>query len=452
MCRKVGSSKETTFPSHLCFFRFIYFIILNFNENYGHFWTPDPLHPNIYIYIYIYIFVDTTATATTTTSTRTTGTLPTTAASATIEDLSNDLLKEYIFRYVGDLQFRFVAAVNRTFHMVYTHIYPTKRTSQHIHNIHTIERLRIYLQEVGRIKSVKAMKIVKHMVMDLSAQYGNMEIIDWFHTHHPNITHIDTSKLLARAALHGHYHGIQQLYHHHIIKTIGDRFGICPWDHFTCANAALHGHLDILQFVHTHGCSWDAWTCSNAALNGHVHVLKYAHEHGCPWTEHTCSNAALNGHLQVLEYARVNGCPWNEYTCSNAALNGHMEVLVYAHTRGCPWNSYTCSNAAQNGHLHILKYARMFNCPWTYHTVEKAMEHGHLDIARWACRNGCRGSFLFWDDDEDNDDPDNDDDDDENLENDINHYLLRRHDDDEDEVLHLARTILRSIMRMQNRE
>jgi hypothetical protein len=373
----------------------------------------------------------------------------TAAASATMEDLSSDLLTDFVFRYVGDKQFRFMAAVNRTFYTAYTRIYPKKRTSKHANNIHTKERLMILLNEVGRIKSLKSVKYVKDMVIHLAAKHGTLDIVALFHMRHPNITPIDTSKIFARAALHGYLDGIRQL-HETLVTgtttTTPNSSRRCPWDHFTCSNAALNGHLEILKYAYDNGCQWDAWTCSNAALNGHLDVLQLAHENGCPWTEHTCSNAALNGHLHILEYAHVHGCPWNEFTCSNAALNGHMDVLVYAFTRGCPWNSYTCSNAAQNGHLHILKYARIFNCPWTHHTVQKAMEHGHVDVARWACRNGCRGSFLFHFDDED--DPMNDNDDNNDVIN-FDHYLLRQYNGD-DEAVRMARTILQSIMRIQN--
>jgi hypothetical protein len=361
-----------------------------------------------------------------------------------MEDLSSDILTEYIFRYVGDKQFRYIAAVNRTFYTAYSRIYPKKRTSKHTNNITTIERLRIFINEVGLVKSLRDIKYIKDMVMNVSAQYGNVVMVHLFHLRHPNITPIDSSKLFARAAWHGYWEGIQQLY-----TIMGGQ-----WDNFTCSNAAQNGHLQILQYAYTNGCRWDAWTCSNAALNGHLDVLQFAHENGCPWTEHTCSNAALNGHLNVLEYARSKGCPWNEFTCSNAALNGHMDVLVYAHTRGCPWNSYTCSNAAQNGHLHILKYARMFNCPWTHHTVQNAMENGHTDVARWARQNGCRSIIFDWDEEvhlmgDDDDDDDND------VAADIEFIadiLGQDHDEeeDEDEVLRFARSALESIMRMQN--
>jgi len=31
----------------------------------------------------------------------------------------------------------------------------------------------------------------------------------------------------------------------------------------------------------------------------------------------TCANAALGGHLEILEWVRDNGCDWNEWTCSS---------------------------------------------------------------------------------------------------------------------------------------
>jgi len=64
--------------------------------------------------------------------------------------------------------------------------------------------------------------------------------------------------------------------------------------------------------------------------------LKYAHENGCPWDEYTCREAAKNGHLECLKYAHENGCPWDKITCGEAAQEGHLECLKYAHENGCP--------------------------------------------------------------------------------------------------------------------
>ena len=36
--------------------------------------------------------------------------------------------------------------------------------------------------------------------------------------------------------------------------------------------------------------------------------MKYLHEKGCPWDEYSCSNAARNGHLECLKYLHDKGC------------------------------------------------------------------------------------------------------------------------------------------------
>eukprot|EP00605_Chrysophyceae_sp_TOSAG23-4_P000660 GSChrysophyteH1.ASY1.ANO1.742.1 assembled CDS len=55
---------------------------------------------------------------------------------------------------------------------------------------------------------------------------------------------------------------------------------------------------------------------AHGCLEGMV-VLR-ATEPPCPWHEDTCSNAALGGHLDVLQWARSQDppCPWDERTCS----------------------------------------------------------------------------------------------------------------------------------------
>ena len=56
-------------------------------------------------------------------------------------------------------------------------------------------------------------------------------------------------------------------------------------------------------------------------------MLKYLHENGCPWNEWTCHEAAREGHLDVLKYAHENGCPWEEETCVGAFSKSVREWL-----------------------------------------------------------------------------------------------------------------------------
>ncbi|KAL6059217.1 Ankyrin repeat domain containing protein [Balamuthia mandrillaris] len=222
----------------------------------------------------------------------------------------------------------------------------------------------------------------------------------------------------------------------------------CPWDHQTCEQAALHGHLQVLQWALEQGCPWSprafalaarrghmevlrwiranqgehackkvspdmnaalggqwevlkwlhteagcAWSgasvCSAIAATGNLSMVQWVRARGCPWDESTCSVAARKGHLEVLQWAREQGCPWQESTCNKAALNGHLHVLRWARAQGCPWNRWTCARAAWNGHLDVLKWARENGCTWDETTSANAAHSGRLDVLQWVRENGC---------------------------------------------------------------
>ena len=48
-------------------------------------------------------------------------------------------------------------------------------------------------------------------------------------------------------------------------------------------------------------------------------ALKYLHENGCPWDEYTCGNAAHCYRWDCLQYAVDNKCPWWEHYAENYA-------------------------------------------------------------------------------------------------------------------------------------
>ena len=41
------------------------------------------------------------------------------------------------------------------------------------------------------------------------------------------------------------------------------------------------GHLEVLQLLRKNDCPWDEWTCREAAEGGHLEVLQWARENGC---------------------------------------------------------------------------------------------------------------------------------------------------------------------------
>ena len=161
------------------------------------------------------------------------------------------------------------------------------------------------------------------------------------------------------------------------------------WSVWTCADAALGGHLECLTYAHEEGCPWHDATCSFAALGGHLECLTYAHENGCPWTSNTCLSAASGGHLDCLIYAHENGCPWHAETCAAAADKGHLACLKFAHENGCPWSDSTCARAACGGSLECLTYAHENGCHWSSWTCSNAAVKGQLECLAYALGNGC---------------------------------------------------------------
>ena len=149
------------------------------------------------------------------------------------------------------------------------------------------------------------------------------------------------------------------------------------------AFAALGGHLDVLRYLHEHGCPWDKLTCQYAAQGGHLEVLRYAHEHGCPLDVHACNLAAQHSNLDVLKYLMEEaGCPYQQgYICTPAALGGDLEVLIYLRQGwGEAWDEVTCAAAAHGGHLRLLRYLRKEGCPWDGLTCFHAAANGRLDV------------------------------------------------------------------------
>ncbi len=87
-------------------------------------------------------------------------------------------------------------------------------------------------------------------------------------------------------------------------------------------------------------------------------TMKRMHQRGEMTFDHElCADAALNGHFEMLQWARANACPWDEETCAFAAMGGHLEILQWARLNGCPWDWTTCVGAQQGGNLEVMKWA-----------------------------------------------------------------------------------------------
>jgi hypothetical protein len=264
----------------------------------------------------------------------------------TLGDIPSELFIRHILPFVGDHQYRFVAAVNRNFHTAYVTIFPKKVTR---FNVSTIEHAKICFDEN------KDQYDHQRMLCNIAAGEGNLSVLKY-------------------------------------LRSIQCD---CDWDESTCSNAALNGHLEVIKWCRKNRCPWDVYTCANAAQNGHLDILKWCRKNRCPWTQSTCWNAAENGHLDVIKWCCQNGCPLDSLTCANAAKNGHLDVIKWCCQNGCPLDSQTCANAAKNGHLDVIQWCRQNGCPWDSRICANAAGKGHLDVVKWCRENGCPWTFGY---------------------------------------------------------
>ena len=85
-------------------------------------------------------------------------------------------------------------------------------------------------------------------------------------------------------------------------------------------NAAVEGHLAVVEFLHSIGA-----TCANRAMdwaaeNGHLAVVQYLHSIGTPFSGDAMDWAATNGHLAVVEFLHSIGAPYTNLAMFWAAV------------------------------------------------------------------------------------------------------------------------------------
>ena len=104
----------------------------------------------------------------------------------------------------------------------------------------------------------------------------------------------------------------------------------CPVNDYACACAARYGHLEILKYLREEAkAPWDSWTAFLAAQKGHLHILEYLVEGKFEFDEYSrfaCVDAARHGHLDCLKYLHETAkAPWNEGAVEKAHENNHTE-------------------------------------------------------------------------------------------------------------------------------
>ena len=76
------------------------------------------------------------------------------------------------------------------------------------------------------------------------------------------------------------------------------------WDEtWFCIRVAQTNKLELLKWAREEKkCDWDEWTIIVAAKQGNLEMVKYCVANDCPIDGRACENAAEHGHLEVLKY------------------------------------------------------------------------------------------------------------------------------------------------------
>jgi hypothetical protein len=177
---------------------------------------------------------------TTTTNTSTTAATPSTTSSTTPPWEVDTYVLQNILSYIGKNQYRYVAAISKTFHVAYEQLFPN-HTKQTYYNASTIERARLCFEC-------------------------------------PILRHSDSVTLCNSAVRYGSLVTLQYLRSIHF-----------QWDSTTFDTAAQYGHVHILEYLRTHGCPHSELVCHAAAKGGQLTALQWAHAHDFPWDAFVCA-------------------------------------------------------------------------------------------------------------------------------------------------------------------
>ena len=196
-------------------------------------------------------------------------------------------------------------------------------------------------------------------------------------------------------------------------------------------NVALHGHLDVLRWLHQSKenlALWPRTLYALAAEGGNHEIIAWVedvlnlkfnrkayvygiikgkqvsaiHRFRGPWNEDSLQDAVHSGDIEVLQYLLDHGCPRDDPLACAAAVslkdhNKSLEILKFLHEHGVPWNSDTFASAARSGNLNVLDYLKDNECPCDEETLYAAIQNGNIELIKIClcyCNPGERACSL----------------------------------------------------------
>jgi len=174
---------------------------------------------------------------------------------------------------------------------------------------------------------------------------GSMELLEWFHNNIP----VATSNIRMSIA---HVAAKGDLDH---VKWLVER-GYSPIE-CIASKAARHGHLHILEWLHSIGKLSEISTnfiCRKAARGGYMEVIEWLMQHGQGINSSTIDAAAAGGHINVLEMLVKRGYCITGHAYGAAIRNARTDVFMRLLAYDIPKHESACIRAAARNDLPLL--------------------------------------------------------------------------------------------------
>ncbi|KAF0695038.1 Aste57867_14119 [Aphanomyces stellatus] len=213
--------------------------------------------------------------------------------------------------------------------------------------------------------------------MNLAAKHGHMDTIVFLHTHRVEGC---TTSAMNWAAEFGYLDVVVFLHTHR-------REG-CTKAALT--RAAKAGHLDIVQFLDVHRSEGGYRDMLHGAIAaGHVSVVAYltSHRPTEPCSPLALDDAARHGHLDMVEFLhthRQEGC--TAQALVDAAANGHAHVVRFLLDNNMPTNQPTLAlvAVAACAQLTMLPLLQpIVDAKGWRKAIEAALKHRHENVLWW---------------------------------------------------------------------
>jgi hypothetical protein len=139
--------------------------------------------------------------------------------------------------------------------------------------------------------------------------------------------------------------------------------------------AIEYGYVDVVKFFREYCVDFDDLLDDNdimyfACIHGHLEIIKYLHGCGADLDGDHISTAAEHGYLDIIKYLHKN------------KIGGYPYLALY--------------HAARRGYFNIVKFLHENYEFDIEEAIKEAAERGHLDIAEWLRENEKPDKYRFF--------------------------------------------------------